>query len=340
MSHLATKLAPLYDLLQKESKWHWGTIQEQAFQDAMNALWNDTLLVHYDSSKQLVLACDASPMVLEQYYPQDGEERPVACGSWTLTAAEKDYSTIQEQAFQDAMNALWNDTLLVHYDSSKQLVLACDASPMVLEQYYPQDGEERPVACGSWTLTAAEKDYSQLEKETLAVVYGYMQWGQFHYNWYSRHFIIQSDHQPLSFLFSNSKAISQTASSRIKQWSLTLSTYSYSITHKPVKNLGNVDAISRLPQPVTTESDCLPGDLVHLVNHLSATTITAAHIWQWTDKDPVLSKVRHYLQQGWPSSKLEEFKPLKSKKNELSIMNGCILWGVWVVVPPPGCKGC
>ena len=163
--------------------------------------------------------------------------------------------------------------------------------------------------------------------------------GKFHYYLYGSHFIIQSDHQPLSHLFNNAKAISPTSSSRIKRWSLTLSAYNYTITHKPGKNLGNADALSRLPQPVTTESDCPPGDLVHLVNHLSSTTITAAHIRRWTDTDPVLSKVHNYLQQGWPYSELEkEFKPFKSRRNELSIMDGCILWGARVVVPPPGHK--
>ena len=190
MPNLSTKLAPLYNLLQKEAKWQWGTKQIKAFQDAKNALQDNTLLVHYDSSKQLVLACDASPHGL--------------------------------------------GAVLSH----------------IME-----DGEERPVAYASRTLTAAEKNYSQLEKEALAIVYAV---GKFHYYLYGRHFIIQSDHQPLSHLFNNAKAISPTSSSRIKRWSLTLSAYSYTIIHKPGKNLGNADALSRLPQPVTTESDCPP----------------------------------------------------------------------------------
>ena len=52
----------------------------------------------------------------------------------------------------------------------------------------------------------------------------------------------------------------------------------YTITQKLGKKLGNAHALSRLPQPVTSESDCLPDNLVHLVNLLSATTITAVHI--------------------------------------------------------------
>ena len=71
---------------------------------------------------------------------------------------------------------------------------------------------ERPVAYASSTLTPAEKNYSQLEKEALGVVFAVQ---KFHKYLYGRHFIIESDHRPLSFIFSNSKAISPTASSRI-----------------------------------------------------------------------------------------------------------------------------
>ena len=76
MPNLSTKLAPLYNLLQKEAKWQWGTKQIKAFQDAKNALQDNTLLVHYDSSKQLVLACDASPHSLGavlSHIMEDGE---------------------------------------------------------------------------------------------------------------------------------------------------------------------------------------------------------------------------------------------------------------------------
>lgn len=156
----------------------------------------------------------------------------------------------------------------------------------------PHNGRWRRTSSNIYFLNtnSSWENYIQSQKEPLAVVYAV---GKFHYNLYGRHFMIQSVHQPLSYLFSNSKAILPTAFSRIKRWSLTLSAYSYTIMHKPGKNLRNADALSWLPQQVTIESDCLPGDLIHLVNHLSVTTITAARIRQWTDRDPVLSKVHH-----------------------------------------------
>ena len=67
------------------------------------------------------------------------------------------------------------------------------------------DGQEGPVANASCTLTAAEKNYSQLEKEALGVVFAVQ---KFHNYIYGRHFIIESDHRLLSYMLSNSKAIS------------------------------------------------------------------------------------------------------------------------------------
>ena len=107
----------------------------------------------------------------------------------------------QEQAFQAAKQALQADTLLVHYNEDLPLVLACDASPQgigaVLSHIMP-DGAEKPIAYASRTLTKAEKNYSQLEKEGLPVVFGVK---KYHTYLWGRQFLIESNHKPLSSLF-------------------------------------------------------------------------------------------------------------------------------------------
>lgn len=98
--NLSAKLTPLHELLQKRSQWRWTDRQDKAFQAAKDALQSDSLLVHYDGSKPLVLACDASPRglgaVLSHIMP-DGDERPVAYASRTLSAAEKNYSQLEKE---------------------------------------------------------------------------------------------------------------------------------------------------------------------------------------------------------------------------------------------------
>lgn len=62
-----------------------------------------------------------------------------------------------------------------------------------------EDGSEKPTGFASRTLTAAEKGYSQLDKEGLAIVFAVK---HFHQYLYGRVFKIYTDHKPLMSLFS------------------------------------------------------------------------------------------------------------------------------------------
>ena len=129
------------------------------------------------------------------------------------------------------------------------------------------------------------------------------------------------------------------ASSRIQRWALTLSAYSYTIRYRAGKHLSHADALSRLPCADVLTHDGLTGDLVMLLNHLSSTTVSAASIKQWTSQDPTLSCVRRFIETGWPDEQEQlskEFQSYVSLRLEFSILDGCILRGSRVVIPPPG----
>ena len=53
-----------------------------------------------------------------------------------------------------------------------------------------------------------------------------------------------------------------------------------------------------------------------------------------------MSVVRSFVLKGWPNTptdlKPEDIKPYLNRKMELSIHDGCLMWGNRVVVPPPG----
>lgn len=202
----------------------------------------------------------------------------------------------QRQAFQEAKEMLQSDALLVHYSSEKKLLLACDASPYgigAVHSHIDDNNVERPA---SRSLTKAEKAYSQLDKEALAIVFGVK---KFHSYLVGRSFVIQSDHQPLYHLFHQNKPIPPMASARLQRWALTLSAYQYQIHYKPGKQLSNADALSRLPRPLSTSSDRLPGELVQLLNFVSSTQLSVENIKLWTSRDPLLSRVKTFVTSGW-----------------------------------------
>ena len=74
--------------------------------------------------------------------------------------------------FEMAKEALQMDTVLVHFDEKKPIVLTCDASPYGIRavlSHTTEDGSDRPIAYASWSLTTTGKGYAQLEKEALAI---------------------------------------------------------------------------------------------------------------------------------------------------------------------------
>ena len=77
-----------------------------------------------------------------------------------------------------------------------------------------------------------------------------------------------------------------------------------------------------------------------LLETLQSSPVNAKQIAEWMAKDPVLSKVKKWLSQGWTDTDdhAEELRPYRQRKEELSLQDGCILWGSRVVVPEQGRK--
>ena len=192
------------------------------------------------------------------------------------------------------------------------------------------DNSEHPIAFASRTLTASERNYSQLEKEALALIF----WVQkFHRYLYGRKFNLITDHKPLTTILGPKKGIPSLAAARLQRWAILLSAYDYNIHYKSTTEHGNADGLSRLPLPVTTPSLDTQSATTFNIGQIQALPVTFQHIQKATRRDPVLGKVYHYVIGGWPSHVPDELKPYKNRETELSTENGCLMWGVRVVVP-------
>ncbi|XP_021378372.1 uncharacterized protein K02A2.6-like [Mizuhopecten yessoensis] len=268
LPRLSTTLAPLYALLGKDVKWKWDKAEDEAFREAKDMLQSDTLLVHYDPDKELVLSCDASPY---------------------------------------GLGAVLSHVML--------------------------DGRERPIAYVSRTLAPAEKNYSQLDKEGAALIFGVR---KFHQYLFGQKFVVYTDHKPLLGLFKADRAIPSMASARIQRWALLLATYEYDLRYRPGTKNSNADGLSRLPLSETVVNIPLPGETLLLLEHLDTTPVTFKQIQEWTAKDPVLIQVLAHVQDGWNKCGSEETKPYFNRKAELSCHEDVLLHGNRVVVPKPG----
>ena len=159
---------------------------------------------------------------------------------------------------------------------------------------------------------------------------------KFHKYLCGRGFKIITDHKPLIYLMSEKKSIPDVTSPRMLRWIVELSAYEYSMEHKSGKTHQNADTLSRLPlDDPELQRKCEAN--VFLMQQLDTTPMSAAEVKDWTSKDPVLAKVKSFILSGWPDQLEDsEFKPFVQRKHELSVEDGCILWGSRVIIPPQG----
>ena len=210
----------------------------------------------------------------------------------------------------------------------------------VLVHHYP-DGSERPIANMSKTLTAAERNYSQMHKEALSIIFGLMKFYQY---LYGRLFILVTDLKPLTALFSPKKGTLLLAANRLARWALWLNQFDYTIEYRKSTEHGNADALSRLPSGddinFNREESDEDMDMVCAIRVLSLQIqpVDANILRQESQKDPVISTVMRYVREGWPSKNTEhetndKVNKFRKLSDSLSTCHGCVIHGSRVVIP-------
>ncbi|CAF1460993.1 unnamed protein product [Adineta ricciae] len=268
--HLASQLTPLYALLKQDVRWHWNADCSKVFVDIKNKLSSSLTLTHYDPKEKLVLATDAS--------------------SYGLGA------------------------VIYHRFAN---------------------GNEKPIAYASKTLTKTEAGYAQIEKEALGIMFGLQKFDEF---LRGRRFTLVTDHQPLITIFGPKRGIPTTSANRLQRWAIRLMAYSYDIEYCSTTRFGHADGLSRLPIGPDSTFDTASageGQIVAAIQqeYQAELPIRAKQVAQATLKDKVLSLIYRYTQDGWPETHPIECQSYFKIRYELSTSYGCIVWGLRTVIP-------
>ena len=282
-----------------------------------------------------------------------------------------------EAAFQRCKELAGNMATLAHFDESKELVLTTDASPVGIgaclsHRIIGEDGKSylHPIAYASRTLNAAEKNYAQVEREGLAVIWAVKYFRQY---LYCRHFILQTDCSALTRIFGNKNDLGGCALGRTNRWCVELMEYIFTAQHiKGDKNLV-CDSLSRLPKPspdnllIADSGNGLPGhNTAEFVNHTGSISpamclsvlpvldseivqcyksevvapftlhgfpLTANDIAKATREDPLYGRVLNAVRTGVFDHKDKTLSPFISIKDNLTVEAGCLLYGSRVIVP-------
>ncbi|XP_055903972.1 uncharacterized protein K02A2.6-like [Eupeodes corollae] len=181
-----------------------------------------------------------------------------------------EWSKSCELAFIKLQEEIMSNRVLTPYDPQLQTFLACDASPVGIAAVLSQidEGVERPIAFISRSLTLSEQNYTQLDREALAIVFAI-----------DKFYILL-------------------------RYASFLQGFNYKIQHKKAEEHLHVDCLSRnLSTDSFQKFKFLLDDEIkdlqdQIINQISTVSLTATSIAKETEKDSKLSKLKQDLLKG------------------------------------------
>lgn len=249
------------------------------------------------------------------------------------------WNKIQEDAFLQLKKTLTSNVILAHYDPKLPIGISCDASGVgvgvVLFHRY-EDGSERPIAYASKVLTRSQKNYAQIHKEALSIIYGL---NKFHQFLYGRKLVIVTDHKPLLVIFNNKGCNNILVANRLARWAIILNNYDYEIEYRKTQDHGNSDMLSRFASGEDLDFDKREDrddiEMVCAIQYLTDHVVqTNPYILMKESKnDPLLSEVIKFTRNGWPKNYDSNLNYFSKIQNSLSLVNDCLFYGNRVVIP-------
>ena len=227
------------------------------------------------------------------------------------------------------MQAVTSAPILRYFNSSEPFEGQGDASANDTGFVLMQNG--KPVSYSSRALTTSERNYSQIEKELLAQVFGVERNHQYVYD---RKVVLWSDHKPLEII---SKKPLATAPKRLQRLLLRLQQNDVEIRYKPGPELYLADTLSRAYLPTTARSPAEEEtERIHAVDFLPISEPQLAEIQRETAADSVLQSLIEVILQGWPDQKEalpSELHPYFTVRDELTAQNGILFKGLRCEIP-------
>ena len=236
----------------------------------------------------------------------------------------------QEQAFLNVKELVSQAPLLKYFDSKEPIEGQGDASSTGLGFALMQNGQ--PVTFASRALTAAERNYPQIEKELLALVYGLEHNHQYVYG---RPIKLWTDHKPLVAIYKKPLA---TAPKRLQRLLLRMQQYDVTIEYLPGTQMYVADTLSRAHQANTGERSKAEQETehVHIAQFLAISEPQLKEIQHETSGDKTLQLLIRTIKTGWPETKAQvpmEIHPYYNIRDELSTNDGVVLKGQRCIIP-------
>ena len=160
-----------------------------------------------------------------------------------------------------------------------------------------ENGTDRYIAFASRTLAPVEKNYSQIVKEALGVVFAVK---KFHRYLFGHKFTIVNDRQPLRRLFNAEKEVPTMFSDRIQRWALIFSIYENEFKYLRGTKIAHDDAMSRLPMKRKVEDEdnvIMPAEIIFMLKE-EVGSLGVYETQIATRKSNKLQLVKKFIEEG------------------------------------------
>ena len=252
----------------------------------------------------------------------------------TRKNANFDWNEACQNAFKALKTELCSNRFLSYYNPNLPLFVACNTSPVGLGAVLTHklsNGEEKPISYASRTLSSSERNYSQIDKESLSIIFAAKHFHLFLYG--NKKITIYTDHKPLISLFGANSKLQTLVAARLQKWALTLSAYNYKIEYRTGANNGNSDALSQKPL-VQNNVDAQKDKTSNvLVIETIPYNVSSDEMVKETRKDRISSVVYDCILKGRELPQSAEFLPYARYKDQLNIDKECVLKASRVIVP-------
>lgn len=214
---------------------------------------------------------------------------------WTWEYAQKD-------AFKKVKRLVTNSPVFAIFDPKETTTISSDSSSYGLGACLLQkqgNGENRPVAYVSRTLTGTERRYANIEREALGVTWACTKLSDYILG---IPILIETDHKPLVSIF-NSKHLDE-LTPRLQRFKMTMLRYSYEVFYTPGKQLYTADTLSR-----SSLSDCGSKEFTEdltifvqsVINNLPISNVILVELFERQQSDDNCRIIRSYINGDWPS---------------------------------------
>lgn len=237
------------------------------------------------------------------------------------------WTELHDKVIHEIKTLVLKSNILVPFDTKKDIIVQCDASQNGLGCCLLQNG--KPISFASRSLSSAEQNYAQIEKEMLSIIFACT---KFQFYTYGRKVHVVNDHKPLLGIMN--KEIHKIASAKLQRMRLKLLNFDIFLEHAPGKSIQLADYLSRYM--IQCDDSHEDKSLTESVLTINVSDERKNEIQKETEKDNTLKLIKNFCKNGWPNNKEncpDSARYFYTLRNDILLEDDILFYNERIIIP-------